>query len=278
MATSIDDNTADEQSDKSRYQLINICCTNTKQKGNDTMKPFIVRTIKAETLKLKHSPVWLAFFALPPISAFFGTINYTANQGILKSEWYSLWSQHTLFLCYLFMPALIGTYCSYLWRLEHMRNNWNAFLTAPVSLPSLYLGKLFQAILMSVSCNAWVFILYFACGKLCGLDNNLPPGIVEWFLCGILGSITICCVQLTVSMFIRSFAIPIGIGLAGGLGGMMFTSKGAGLYYPYSLYSMGMRANNPQMELETGTFIAGCAVYIALFSVLSVVGLHRHEQ
>ncbi len=29
MATSIDDNTADEQSDKSRYQLINICCTGT---------------------------------------------------------------------------------------------------------------------------------------------------------------------------------------------------------------------------------------------------------
>ena len=240
------------------------------------MKSSIVRTVKAENLKLKRSPVWLAFFALPPISAFFGTINYTANQGVLKEEWYSLWSQHSLFLCYLFMPALIGTYCSYLWRLEHMRDNWNAFLTAPVSLPSLYLGKLFQAVVISAAGNAWVFILYYSCGKICGLDNHLPPKILEWFLCGTIGSIAICCVQLTVSMFIRSFAIPIGIGLAGGIGGLLLTNKGAGLYYPYSLYAIGMRANNPYMELDIGNFVAGCIMYILLFSVLSVIGLQRH--
>lgn len=74
----------------------------------------IYKTIKSERLKLKRSPVWLAFFILPIISAFFGTFNFWANQGLLKNEWYSLWSQHTLFLCYIFMPALIGTYCSYL--------------------------------------------------------------------------------------------------------------------------------------------------------------------
>ena len=92
------------------------------------------RAIKAEHLKLKRSPVWLAFFALPVISAFFGTNNYLMNQGILQSEWFSLWSQHSLFLCFFFMPALIGTFCSYLWRLEHLRTNWNSFLTTPVPL------------------------------------------------------------------------------------------------------------------------------------------------
>ena len=96
-----------------------------------------MKSIKAEQIKLKRSPVWLAFFILPIISAFFGTFNYMANLELLKSKWYSLWSQHTLFLCYVFMPALIGTYCSYLWRLEHMRNNWNSFLTVPVSRLSL---------------------------------------------------------------------------------------------------------------------------------------------
>ena len=82
------------------------------------MYTFYIRVIRAESLKLKRSPVWLAFFTLPLISAFFGTMNYKLNISVLQSEWYSLWSQHTLFLCYLFMPALIGTYCSYLWRLE----------------------------------------------------------------------------------------------------------------------------------------------------------------
>lgn len=237
----------------------------------------IYKTIQSERLKLKRSPVWLAFFILPIISAFFGTFNFWANQGLLKSEWYSLWSQHTLFLCYIFMPALIGTYCSYLWRLEHLRNNWNSFLTAPVSRISLYAGKLFWAIVMVVAGNIWIYLLYYLCGRLCGLPGVPPEESIGWIVYGILGGITICCIQLIISMLIRSFAIPIGIGLAGGIGGLMITNKGWGAYYPYSLYCMGMRANNPQMELDILPFIIGCIFYTILFSAISVVCLRRHS-
>lgn len=237
----------------------------------------ILKTIKAERIKLKGSPVWLAFFTLPAISAFFGTFNYINNQGILKSEWYSLWTQHSLFLCYLFMPALIGTYCSYLWRLEHMRGNWNSFLTAPVPYLSLYLGKLFQAAVMTVAGGVWIFCLYFLCGKFCGLDGFPSADVLSWFGFGTLGGLSVCCVQLALSLFIRSFAVPIGIALAGGVGGLAFTSRGLGLYFPYSLYSIGMRANNPLRELDTALFLISCAAYTILFSIISVRGLARRE-
>lgn len=242
-----------------------------------SMNLSLLKTIKSEQLKLKRSPVWIAFFVLPVISAIFGTVNYMANLGLLKNEWYSLWTQHSLFLCHLFMPALIGTYCSYLWRLEHMRNNWNSFLTAPVPLLSLYLGKLFWAVVMIIAGDAWIFLLYFLCGKICGLAGFLPKETISWFLGGILGGIVICCVQLTISMIIRSFAIPIGIGLAGGIGGLVMISQGWGLYYPYSLYCMGMRANNPNLELDMTVFIMNSIIYIILFSILSVTALKKHE-
>lgn len=238
----------------------------------------LIKTIKSERLKLKRSPVWLAFFILPLISAFFGTNNYIINVEILKSEWYSLWTQHSLFQCYLFMPALIGTYCSYLWRLEHTRNNWNSFLTTPIPRFALYLGKLSQAGVMTCAGNLWVLLLYCLCGKLCGLPGIPPAESVSWLLCGILGGIVICSVQLAFSMMIRSFAIPIGIALIGSIGGLMLTSKGYGLYYPYSLYCIGMRANNPNLELDTRIFITSCAVYILLLSTISVICLLRHEQ
>ena len=235
------------------------------------------KTVTAERIKLRRSPVWLAFFGLPLISAFFGTNNYRMNQDVLQSEWISLWTQHSLFLCFLFMPALIGTYCSYLWRLEHLRNNWNSFLTAPVSHFALYFGKLFQGVLMTILGNAWVFFLYFVCGKLCGLATPMPKAIFSWFLCGTLGGIVICGVQLTLSMWIRSFAIPIGIALAGGIGGMLITNKGLGCFYPYSLYAIGMRANNPNMVLPVGQFLSGCVVYILLAGIISVWKLKRGE-
>ena len=242
------------------------------------MQTSYLRAVKAESLKLKRSPVWLAFFALPMISAFFGTMNYKMNIGILKSEWYSLWSQHTLFLCYLFMPALIGTYCSYLWRLEHTRHNWNSFLTAPLPVSILYLGKLTQAVRVTILGNLWIFLLFYICGKLSGIQSPFPQKALEWFLCGTLGGIVICCVQLALSMVIRSFAIPIGISLVGGIGGLLAANKGLGLWYPYSLYSLGMRANNPQMEIDLRAFTVSCVLYLVLLSGLSIAALRRHEQ
>lgn len=238
----------------------------------------IMKTIQTERIKLKRSPVWLAFFALPIISAFFGTFNYLNNLELLKSEWYSLWSQHSLFLCYFFMPALIGTYCSYLWRLEHTRHNWNSFLTAPVPIFALYLGKLVQAAIMIVLSNIWIFLLFYLCGRLSGIHSAFPAAALEWFVCGVIGGIVICCLQLLLSLVIRSFAVPIGIGLVGGIGGLLATSKGWGLNYPYSLYSMGMRANKPQMELDLITFGIHSMGYIIIFIALSVFYLHEHEM
>lgn len=242
------------------------------------MHTFYMKAVKAESLKLKRSPVWLAFFALPLISAFFGTMNYKLNIEVLKSEWYSLWSQHTLFLCYLFMPALIGTYCSYLWRLEHTHHNWNSFLTAPLPVSILYLGKLSQAVRVSVLGNLWIFLLFYICGGLAGIQAPFPKETLEWFLCGTLGAVVICSVQLLFSLMIRSFAVPIGIALAGGIFGLYMTNHDLGMNYPYSLYCLGMRANNPNMEINILTLVVNSIGYLLVFAALSIFYLRRHEM
>ncbi len=241
------------------------------------MKTSYIKAVRAERLKLKRSPVWLAFIALPIISAFFGTCNYLLNIGVLKNGWFSLWTQHSLFLCYFFMPALIGTYCSYLWRLEHTRHNWNSFLTSPIPLSALYFGKLSQAVWMSLFGNPWILFLYYVCGRIAGLKSVFPKEAAGWFLFGALGAVAVCCVQLFLSLIIRSFAVPIGIAMAGGILGLAVTNKGHGLNYPYSLYSIGMRANNPNMELDISTHLVNSFGYIILFTALSILYLRRHE-
>lgn len=241
------------------------------------MKTSYGKAVHAERLKLRRSPVWLAFIALPIISAFFGTCNYVLNIEILKKEWFSLWTQHSLFLCYFFMPALIGTYCSYLWRLEHTRHNWNSFLTSPLPLWALYFGKLTQAVYMTVLGNAWIFFLYYICGKIAGLASPFPKEAMSWFFFGTVGAVAICCVQLFFSLIIRSFAIPIGIAMAGGIFGLLITNKGWGLRYPYSLYSVGMRANNPNLEIDMSAHLVNSLTYIFLFTALSILWLRKHE-
>lgn len=231
------------------------------------------RALKAEALKLRHNPVWLAFLVLPVLPAAIGTFNYLQNISILQGEWYSLWTQHTIFTCYFFLPAIIGVYCSYLYRLEHTNHNWNAVMTAPVSIESLFLAKLLIASGIVFLTQLWIGILFILSGKLAGLTSAIPPELLEWLLTGAAGAIVICALQLCLSLVIRSFAVPIGIALIGGIAGLRMLSQGHGLLFPYSLLSLGMRANHPggPMQSSLSSFLLSCLLYLAacvLFAVL----------
>ena len=63
------------------------------------------RCILAENRKLHASPIWAMFFVLPILSATYGTFNYLQNLEILTDGWYSLWTQHTLFLFHALLPC-----------------------------------------------------------------------------------------------------------------------------------------------------------------------------
>ena len=192
----------------------------------------LIRCIKAENMKLKHSIIWSACIFIPIIPAVMGTFNYLSNLGLLTAEWYSLWTQFTLFYSWLFYAPLIALYCSYLWRLEHLNSNWNVLMTAPVPVRDVFLGKLMVIFRVTLFTQVWVFLLYVVCGKLCGLPGAVPLDTVLWMLRGTLAAAAIGTLQLLLSMVIRSFAVPIGIALAGSIVGFLFINKGWELYWP----------------------------------------------
>jgi lantibiotic transport system permease protein len=234
-----------------------------------------LRALVAEQMKLQRSPVWLAFFFLPILPAFMGTFNYLQNLSILQDQWYSLWSQETLFSCYFFLPAILAIYCSYLLRLEHTHYNWNMVMTAPVRVRDLYLAKLLSAVFMVVMTQTWIGALFVISGKLIGLNTPIPPELPAWLLFGACGGMVICGLQLCLSLVIRSFAVPVGLALAGGIAGLAAIAKGFGLWVPYALLSLGMRANSPEtaMPCTPGQFLATCAGFLLVFFLFAVIWL-----
>ena len=70
------------------------------------------QALRAEATKLRRAPIWIAYAALPLIAAVIGTFNYQQNLGLLTPGWENLWTQHTLFELYFFLPALVGAGCS----------------------------------------------------------------------------------------------------------------------------------------------------------------------
>ena len=237
----------------------------------------LLRCLKAELMKCRRSPVWLAFLVLPLFPAILGTFNYLGNQEVLDSSWYSLWTQHTLFASMFFLPAQFGVFCGWQWRLEHTDHNWNSLMTAPVPVRDLCLAKLILGTGASVLAQACIGALFFVSGKLAGISVPLPPEFWNWLLFGALGGVSVCAVQLFFSLVIRAFAPPVAIGLVGGILGLLVTSQGWGYGFPYSLLCIGMRANNPTMEMDLLPFLLSVLAYTVVFTGLSIRYLRRRD-
>lgn len=238
------------------------------------------KLLKAERMKLKRSPMWLVFFLMPILPAFLGTMNYMNNLEILKSEWYSLWTQHTLFTSYFFLPVVVGVYCAYLMRLEHSNHNWNKVLTMPYGRSGVFIAKLLTAAKMLLLTEIWIGVLFIISGNITGLTNPPLVSIAIWCAFGTLGAIVMAAIQLLLSMFIKSFALPVGISFVGGISGMFFIAKHLGHIWPYSLMAYGMHANSNVQELTAAgntQFITISLLYIAFIAAMGAIIIQKQD-
>lgn len=235
--------------------------------------------IKSERLKLKHSNIWIAFVLLPIIPAVMGTKNYLNNLYILQSEWSSLWTQETLFYSNFFFAPLIAVCCSYLWRMENQNKNRHLLLTMPVPLRDIFLGKFASIVKITIAVQLWIYGLYIISGKLVSLPGFPPAQTFFYTLRGVLGGMVIAALQLTLSMIIRSFAVPIVIAIIGSITGLLASNSPYGAYYPYSLMMLGMNANKTEDMLSgsANIFLASSLFYLTLICLIAVLILKRQD-
>ena len=240
----------------------------------------LLRCIRAENRKLHASPIWFMFFILPIISAGYGTFNYLQNLEILRDGWYSLWTQHTLFYSLFFFPCMVAVYAAYLWRLEHIGHNWNLIMAEPVPPFYLFLAKLLVVTKLVLLTQAFVFVLYWFCGRVFAGFTTPPPAITIFYLVrSVLGGLAVVAAQLLFSMGIRSFALPVFLGLAGGVSGMLLASRGYWYAWPYCLMQRGMNANQSSDMLADSYlgFALACVGWLALI-LLAVQLLLSHQD
>lgn len=218
--------------------------------------------LRAELVKLRRAAIWTAYILLPLIASAMGTFNYQQNLGVLTPGWDNLWSQHTLFEFYFFLPALVGTGCSWLMRLEHAGTNWNQVLASPADPARLVAAKLFVgAGMLAVALAATGGLLVFF-GKTIGLPGLPPTDYALHLLLAWVGGVPMVAVQLLISSLVRTFAVPVGIAMAGGVSGMLLSAKGLGLWWPWAL--MPLAAN--------GNVGDGLAAFLAMAAIFTMVG------
>ena len=238
----------------------------------------LLACVKTEQKKLCHSHLWVAFLVIPLLPTVMGAANYMNNLGLLKSEWYSLWTQHSLFYANFFYAPLIALYCSYIWRVEHVNYNWNHLMTMPVSAADVFLSKLLLAVRCTVFLQIWMWVLFLIAGKAVGLPGMPDLQILVWLLRGSLGALAITSLQLLLSMVIRSFAVPIALALLGSVAGLLASNGGLGLFWPYSLMLMGMNANKTEDMVSSSLgFGISTLVFFVVFTGVGILWLRKRD-
>ena len=133
----------------------------------------VLRCLRAELMKCRRAPVWLAFLVLPS-SRGTGHLQLPGQPGGAGRRLVQPWTQHTLFASMFFLPAQFGVFCAWQWRLEHADHNWNAALTALVPVRALYLGKLLLDVGVSALAMALIGLLFLLSGRLAGISAPCP--------------------------------------------------------------------------------------------------------
>lgn len=235
--------------------------------------------IKCEQMKIKRSFIWIAFLFIPIIPALMGTQNYLNNLALLKSEWFSLWTQETLFYTDFFFAPLIAIYCSYLWRLENQNKNRHLLFTAPVKVMDIFLAKMIVIIRIIIFTQLWVYILYLVTGKFAHLSGFPPVQTFAYLARGVLGGLVVAALQLLISMQMKSFAAPIAIAVLGTITGFLASNTRYAVFYPYSLMLLGMNANKSEDMLSGNSFsfFLSCAIYLTLFLTGAIFLLKRQD-
>lgn len=239
----------------------------------------IMNLVKAEWIKLKRSNMWLAVVSLPLLGIFIGSGSYYINRTELSGEvWQELWTQVGLFYGYFFFPILISICASYMWRLEHMNHNWNMIMTAPIKIKDIFLSKFIVLAAINLIPQIILIILYILSGKvLFGFKDAVPVNALFWLFGGWFASLSVGAMQLYISMRIRSFSIPIGIGLCTCIAGLFFYVTGFKMFFPTSLLIVGMGSLRAKAlgGGEAIAFSVMCILYVLFFSAIAARRLKK---
>lgn len=222
------------------------------------------KAIFCERLKCKETLIWPAFLLIPVIPILLGGGNYLSNLDLLQSEWYSLWTQVTLFYATFFFAPLIGAYCAFLWRYENFNGCRNTLFSAPIPFRTIYLAKFILVCILACMTQLWFTVLFFAAGKIMGLPGLPPSDLLSWIVRGLSGAFVIAALQFFIATEVRNFATPIALGLLGGVIGLLAANTKAGIFCPYSQMLLGMNSNKSEDVLGQNLllFLMICGVYL----------------
>lgn len=245
----------------------------------------IFNSIQSEWIKKRHSSAsWLTVVGALFIPALVLIKRLLNPHTLIESNssatiWKVLYSQCWQYMSVFLLPMGIILTASLIAQIEFRNNAWKQVHTTPQSYTVLFLAKFCIVIIMLVQ-----FFLLFNLGivmagivpALLFADVPFPKQDFpfEAFLIGnskfFLYSLPILSLQYLLSIHIRNFMVPIGIGFAMMIASLIAVSWKYGYFLPYTYCSKQFLINDNRIDPEVNIY-AWAAGYFFLFTILNYI-------
>lgn len=234
-----------------------------------------MRTLSAELIKLKRSLSWPVVVLLPIAVTLLGAATNLTRGQQPDDGWHTVWLQSVGFHGLFPMAIGIAILGSLVWRSEHRGSNWNALMSGPTSTTSILIAKsavvaglaaLMQLIMLGsvITVGAGAF----------GLPGMLPVEYLWTTLLIIIATVPLAVLQSSLSMLLRSFAIPIAVALVGtGISVVALMILGdLAVISPYGLATRATQLGTGTFS-DAGTVTTGSVVTILIASIALAAAL-----
>ncbi|HZH64117.1 MAG TPA: ABC transporter permease [Flavisolibacter sp.] len=203
------------------------------------------RALKAEWLKLHHSGMlWFCLAAAAFIPAFHTFVSFFESVGDLSPESGNkmIKMDFEIFTNF-FFPVFLVIVMVRLVYMEHRFDTWKLIETQPVSKAAIYFSKWEIAAIISFCCLLTLLVVAFLGGLILqygrpalGFDqSNVDWGYALQALTRFwIASLCIISIQYCLTVLVKSFALPLSIGLVAIFAGSFAQALGYMNWWPYS--------------------------------------------
>lgn len=255
---------------------------------------FFINT-KTEWLKTKRTAaMWISLLGAGfiPLLSF---LIYTFKpdhfvKALYKDPWGELifqsWQSASVFL----LPMYVILATSLIVQIEYRNNTWKQVYTSPRSYADIYFSKFIVIQAMIICCFILFNIFMIIAGYATSLINSnyhFTEKEIPWRRLCILSarlyisSLAITSIQYWLSLRLKNYIAPLGIGLALLITGIMLLQWEKIYYYPYAYTALTFfRGNNP--EVNTGLnknewFSLGWFIIILLLGFIDSITKKEHS-
>lgn len=209
----------------------------------------LLTVTKTEWLKTKRTTtLWLTVLGAGFIPSLLLLMYITKPDGNLKylgaAAWQKYLGEGWQVENYFLFPMFVILICSLITQVEYKNNTWKQVYASPVSIAQIYLSKLINIMMM--------VLLFFVLFNTFLIGSALLINIIKpkyhffstpfpwklWLYINIksfIGVLGIVSIQYWISMRFKNFILPMGIGLALLIVGLVGQGKWAGEYlFPYA--------------------------------------------